>query len=176
MRTLTGIEPADKIVPRILKQYLDTPRGWRVLTTPRGEIIVVGPDSAFQLQLIPLSPYEFTGAGIELSDTNSIVEGLRESPEYGLRPLDERDVQKLVESMSDPVAAQSNLESIIKRTPVSPHDTSTVDVDLLLSGPIFTRPNLTDMHADIKNVQRSLEKSAHDLFRKRFPERAGMFF
>ena len=90
---MTDPEPAEKIVPRILKQYSERPRGWHIMNTPRGEVLVLSSDSAFQLKLIPLNPREFTGAGVELPESNDIVDSIRTSPEFGLRPLSEVDLQ-----------------------------------------------------------------------------------
>ena len=66
------------------------------MTTPRGEMLVVGPDSAFQLKLISLNPFEFVGSGMEVKDTNSIVSSVRSTPEFGFRPLTDTDIQGLV--------------------------------------------------------------------------------
>ncbi|MFW9977664.1 MAG: hypothetical protein ACFFEJ_06250 [Candidatus Thorarchaeota archaeon] len=173
---MTDIEPADEIVPRILSQYSKSPRGWRVLSTPRGEMLVVGPDSAFQLKLISLNPMEFTGAGIELSDSNAAIDRLRESPEYGLRPLDNLDIQKLLESMTDPAASRLHLESIIQRDPIVPKDIERTSAEHLLTGPVFTRPDLGSISPDVLKIQDSLERSAQSIFKKRYPMRAGMYF
>jgi len=66
------------------------------MTTPRGEMLVVGPDSAFQLKLISLNPFEFVGSGMEVKDTSSTVKSVRSTPEFGFRPLTETDIQGLV--------------------------------------------------------------------------------
>ncbi len=172
---MTDIEPADEIVPRILKQYSKSPRGWRVLSTPRGEMLVVGPESTFQLKLISLNPMEYTGAGIEITDSNSAIDRLRASPEYGLRPLDSMDIQKLIESLSDPASSRTHLESIIQRDPIIPKDLEKTSVDHLLTGPVFTRPDLGSMSPDILKLQDSLDKSAQRIFKKQYPMRAGMY-
>ena len=176
MSTLTDIEPADEIVPRILSEYSKSPRGWRVLSTPHGEMLVVGPDSAFQLKLISLNPMEFTGAGIELSDSNDAIDRLRASPEYGLRPLDNLDIQRLVESMTNPAQSRLQLESIIQRDPILPKDIEKSTAEHLLTGPVFTRPELGSMSPEILKIQDSLERSAQSIFKKRYPMRAGMYF
>ncbi|MFW9954081.1 MAG: hypothetical protein ACFFD3_05975 [Candidatus Thorarchaeota archaeon] len=146
------------------------------MSTPLGEMLVVGPSSAFQLKLIPLNPREYTGAGAELSDSNTTIESLRSSPEFGLRPLHLTDIENLVEAMSDPVLSQKHLASIIRRDPILPADIQKQKVDHLLTGPVLTRPNLSSLSPDIMSLQRSLEKSAHRVFRDRYPMRAGMYF
>ncbi len=173
---MTDIEPADEIVPRILSQYSKSPRGWRVLSTPRGEMLVVGPDSAFQLKLISLNPMEFTGAGMEISDSNDAIDRLRASPEYGLRPLDNLDIQRLIDSMSNPAESRTHLESIIQRDPILPKDLEDTRVEHILTGPVFTRPELGSMNPEILKIQDSLERSAQSIFKKKYPMRAGMYF
>ncbi|MFQ5831542.1 MAG: hypothetical protein ACE5H4_02470, partial [Candidatus Thorarchaeota archaeon] len=90
---MTKIEPAEEIVPRILERYEKEPRGWRVMNTPRGEMLVVGPDSVFQLKLISLNPFEFVGSGVEMSESNKVVKSVRSTPEFGFRPLTDVDIQ-----------------------------------------------------------------------------------
>jgi len=84
---VTDIEPVDKIVPRIMEQISDSPKGWRVLNTPRGEMLVLGPENAFQLQLISLNPQEFTGAGVELDSPAKALRSLRSTPDLDLGRL-----------------------------------------------------------------------------------------
>ncbi len=176
LSTLTDIESADELVPRILRLYSESPRGWRVLSTPKNEMLVVGPSSAFQLKLIPLNPREVTGAGVELPESNSAIDRIRESPEYGLRPLDTLDIQKLIESISDPMSSQNHLQSIIQRDPVSPNELEKVDVEHLLAGPVFTRPDLGSMSPEMLKIQDTLERSARRIFKNKYPMRAGMYF
>ena len=176
MSELKDIEPADEIVPRILEQYSNSPRGWRVLSTPIGDMLVVGPESAFQLKLISINPQEFTGAGIEIPESNATIDSLRASPEYGLRPLDRTDIRSLIDVMSNPTAAHLQLESIINRELIHPRDLSKTKAEHLLTGPVFTRPELGSMSHEIRDIQASLEVSAQKIFRKKYPMRAGMFY
>jgi hypothetical protein len=146
------------------------------MSTPKNEMLVVGPDAAFQLKLIPLNPREVTGAGVELPDSNPAIDQLRESPEYGLRPLDAVDIQTLIESMSNPAESTTHLQSIIHRDPVTPQDLEKVDVQHLLTGPVFTRPDLGSMSPELLKIQDTLERSAQRIFKKKHPMRAGMYF
>lgn len=170
------IEPADKIVPRILKQYAESPRGWRVLNTPLGEMLVVGPDSAFQLKIIPLNPIEFTGAGAELPESNSVIDSIRSSPEYGVRGLAQVELEAILESMVNPRAKASPLGSIIKRDPLMPEDIERSSIDHFLTGPVLTRPDLSNLGPDILKMRETIDRSANKVFRKRYPMRAGMYF
>ena len=173
---MPDIEPMDDILPRILKQYSAEPRGWRVMSTPRGEMLVVGTESTFQLKLIPLSPYRFTGAGIELSEPSKVLEKIRSTPEYGFRPLQESDIQSLVSTLSEPKKTRLQLQRILTRSPLSLSDLAGESVDHLLTGPVLTRPDLGTLGPEMLRSSDILEHHALREFRRRYPERAGMFF
>jgi hypothetical protein len=170
------IEPVDEIVPRILKKYSDQPRGWRVMSTPRGEMLVVGADSAFQLKLIPLSPFKFTGAGIEVSEPSKVLDSIRSTPEYGFRPLTNGDIQGIASTLGDQEKTRVQLREIMGRDPMSIDDLGTGTIDHILSGPVLTRPELGSLSPEMLRAQDILERSALKAFRKKYPERAGMFF
>lgn len=173
---MTKIEPVDEIVPRILKRYSDNPRGWRVMSTPRGVMLVVGADSAFQLKLIPLSPFKFTGAGTEVSEPSEILKAIRSTPEYGLRPLTEGDIQGIVRTLGEPDKTRAQLSEILGRDPMSVGDLGSGTIDHILTGPVLTRPELGSLSPEMLRAQDILEKSALKTFRKKYPERSGMFF
>jgi hypothetical protein len=146
------------------------------MTTPRGEMLVIGPDSAFQLKLISLNPFEFVGSGTEVKDTNSVVKSVRSTPEFGLRPLTETDIQGLVAAFGNPLGMQTKLRNIIQRAPVSSSELGGSSIDHILSGPVLTRPDLSSLGGDVRKLQDQLDKSAMNVFRKRYPMRAGMYF
>lgn len=162
-------------MPRILKQYSERPRGWHIMSTPRGEMLVLSSDSAFQLKLIPLNPYEYTGAGVELPESSETAESIRSSPDFGLRPLDETDIQGLVSSLTGSSETGISISDILKRTPQSIEDLSS-KASLILRGPVLTRPDLGSLSPEVLKRQLSLDRSAERTFRRRFPERAGMYF
>ena len=173
---MTKPEPADKIVPRIVKQYSERPRGWHIMSTPRNEMLVLSSDSAFQLKLIPLNPYEFTGAGVELPESCDIVDTIRSSPEFGLRPLSEPDLHGILNSITGEDGPKLSLDDIMRRTPRSIEDISSDIPSPILRGPVLMRPDLGSLSPEIFKRQISLDRSAEQTFRRRFPERAGMYF
>lgn len=173
---MTNPEPADKILPRIVKRYAERPRGWHIMSTPRNEMLVLSSDSAFQLKLIPINPYEFTGAGVELPESCDEVDTIRSSPEFGLRPLSESDLQGIINSITGEQGPQLSLNDILKRTPRSIEDISTDAPAPVLRGPVLIRPDLGSLSPEILKRQMFLDRSAERTFRKRFPERAGMYF
>ncbi|MGY5860199.1 MAG: hypothetical protein RTU63_12595 [Candidatus Thorarchaeota archaeon] len=172
---MTDPEPAEEIVSRILEQYSERPRGWHIMNTPRGEVLVLSSDSAFQLKLIPLNPREFTGAGVELPESNDIVDSIRTSPEFGLRPVSEADLQGIANSVSGEQGAREEIGEILSRTPLSIEDLSTNQSSHILRGPVLTRPDLGSLSPEILKMQSTLDRSAQKTFRKRYPMRAGMY-
>lgn len=146
------------------------------MSTPRGEMLVLSSDSAFQLKLIPLNPYEFTGAGIELPESCDTVDSIRSSPEFGLRPLSESDLHGILNSLTGEKGPKLSLDDILRRTPRSLEDISADSPSPILRGPVLMRPDLGSLSPEILKRQLSLDRSAEKTFRKRYPERAGMFF
>ena len=145
------------------------------MNTPRGEVLVLSSDSAFQLKLIPLNPREFTGAGIELPESNDVVDSIRTSPEFGLRPISEADIQGIADSMSNEDGARPEIREILSRTPLSVEDLSSNESSHILRGPVLTRPDLGSLSPEMLKMQMSLDRSAQRTFRKRYPMRAGMY-
>jgi hypothetical protein len=146
------------------------------MSTPRNEMLVLSSDSAFQLKLIPLNPFEFTGAGVELPESCDIIDTIRSSPEFGLRPLSEPDLYGILNSITGEEGPKLSLDDIMKRTPRSIEDISTDAPTPILRGPVLMRPDLGSLSPEILKRQISLDQSAEQTFRKRFPERAGIYF
>lgn len=173
---MTKTEPVDELVPRILESYAEKPRGWRVLSTPKGDMLVLGPDSSFQMKLIPLSPQKMTGVGVEMSSSSSSLKSIRRSPEFGLRPLSETDIEGIIKSLSSHGSALPQIQTIIQRNPLTPLELEQSTAQHLLSGPVLTRPDFSSLSPEMIKLQTSLEREAMENFRKRYPMRAGMYF
>ncbi|MHA1290830.1 MAG: hypothetical protein ACTSPB_25885 [Candidatus Thorarchaeota archaeon] len=172
---MTDPEPAEEIVPRIIEQYSERPRGWHIMNTPRGEVLVLSSDSAFQLKLIPLSPQKFTGAGVELPESNDIVDSIRTSPEFGLRPVSETDLHDIAQSLQTDQDARQEIGEILSRTPLSIEDLSSNQSSHILRGPVLSRPDLGSLSPEMLKMQMSLDRSAQKTFRKKYSMRAGMY-
>jgi hypothetical protein len=174
---VTDPEPVEAIVPRIVKEYTEHPRGWHIMHTPRGEVLVLSPDSAFQLKLIPLNPYEFTGAGVEIPRSNRTIDEIRSSPEFGLRPIDEVDLQSILNALGSPQGTSPEIQEILKRSPVSLEDLSEKEhaASHVLRGPVLMRPDLSSLSPEFLKMQMHLDQSAQKVFHNRYPMRAGMY-
>ena len=166
-------EPVDDLVPRILQQYSEKPRGWRVMSTPGGDMLVLGPESAFQLKLISINPSLVTGAGIEIPDTDKAFERIRASPEFGFRPISGTDLQDIIQALNHPKIARPQIDAILRRTPLPL--TKIRPSESILTGPVLTRPDLKSLSPEIMKTQLSLDRAAWRQFSKRYPMRAGMF-
>jgi hypothetical protein len=170
---LKNAEPADDIVPRILQQYSEKPRGWRVMSTPSGDMLVLGPESAFQLKLIPINPTSFTGSGIEIPDTDKVFERLRSTPEFGFRPISRTDIHDIIKALNHPDVARPQIDAILRRAPLPLTDIK--HSESILSGPVLTRPDLSSLSPEITKTQLSLDRVAWKHFSKRYPMRTGMY-
>ena len=172
---MTEIEPAEQIVPKIMDKYNESPRGWRILSTPTGGMIFLGPKSAFQLKLISLGPQKFTGAGMQLSERDDSLDRLASSPEFGLRPLMKSDIEGLADAVGDAEKAKQSIRTLLERAPLSPAEAKKNRAEQFLSGPVLTRPELSSLGPAIKKAELTLDKNAQDIFRKKYPMRAGMY-
>jgi len=125
-----------------------------------------------------LNPYEFTGAGIEHPKSSKIIEDIRSSPEFGLRPIDEDDLNGILTALGSPQGTSPEIQEILRRTPVSIEDLSTNRhaADHILRGPVLMRPDLGSLSPEILKIQTTLDHSAEKTFREKFPMRAGMYF
>ncbi|TFF96894.1 hypothetical protein EU546_00360 [Candidatus Thorarchaeota archaeon] len=146
------------------------------MSTPKGEMLVLSPESAFQLKLIPLNPFEYTGAGIEIPGSSKSIETIRSSPEFGLRPLYESDLLSIAKAIGSEQESHSKLGEILGRTPESLEDLSSGKASHILRGPVLMRPDLGSLDPDVHSVQANLDKTAEKVFRKKYPMRSGMYF
>ncbi len=176
VRKMTESQPVEKLVPRIVEQYTEHPRGWRVIHTPTGDMLIFGPDVNYQLRLIELSPFSFTGVGMEIDAPELNDDEITAAPEFGLRPLDENDIHNLIAVIMGQSSRIPQIGEIVRRTPVSPAQLERSDVRHILSGPVLSRPDLTAFSPEVIRRQYELKRQAMTIFRERYPQRAGMYF
>ncbi|MHA1771280.1 MAG: hypothetical protein ACTSYL_06620 [Candidatus Thorarchaeota archaeon] len=176
MTKANEIEPAEEIIERIMSQYSQEPRGWHVLNTPTGDLLVLGPHSTFQLRLIDLNPAEFTGVGMELHAPPESISHFRSAPDFGLRGLSNTDLGNLVKALHGDSLAMEQARDILNREPLPPSEVESKNIDHILSGPVFTRPDLVSLDPTIASITHQLSESARDLFHKKYPMRSGMFY
>jgi hypothetical protein len=143
------------------------------MSSPGGDMLVLGPESAFQLKLISINPRKFTGAGIEIPDSDEAFERMRATPEFGFRPIRGSDIQDIVRALKHPEIVRPQINTILRRTPLP--ITEIKPSESILTGPVLTRPDLGSLSPDIMKTQLSLDRVAWKQFRKHYPMRAGMF-
>ncbi len=172
---MTEPQPVEKLIPRIFEKYTENPRGWHILNTPSGDMVVLGPDVSYQLRIIELSPSRYTGVGMEIESLEMPVEEISGTPEFGLRVLDEQDIRILAEALVGSSNMLPQVEEIVRRTPVSLAQIEHSDVKHILSGPVLSRPDLKCFSPSVIRRQYELERHAQRIFRERYPLRAGMY-
>ncbi len=171
---LKDVEPADELLTRIMQQYSRQPTRWHVLNTPDGDMIVLGPESAFQLRLIPLSPYQYTGVGVELTDEIASLSSMRSGAPFGLRPLEQTDLRVLLDAVNREIPPSSVISDVLRREPLPPSELK--GHTHVLSGPVVIRPDLSSLDPTIRRLKTDLDKEARKAFNEKYPLRAGMFF
>jgi len=169
-------EPVGRVTEEILSQYNRRPKGWSVLADQRGNVFVLGPSSSYWLRLIWVNPYEYTGVGIKVDDSEkmrSIVEG---APSYGLRPLPRGSIQKILRAFQRNGSVEGGLaEELLSIKPVSTGELQKRRPDAVLSGPIITHRDLSAISEGQRRLERRLALEAEKLFRKKYPLRSGMY-
>ena len=138
-------------------------------------MLIIGPDSAFQLRLVQVNPREFTGVGTEVPRSSKEIERITESPEFGLRAITDADIQEIVQSLTSQIDVRPKLQSIIQRNPLVHDEIRDTGADLFLSGPVLTTPDFKSLSVETLKLQKSLERDAMETFRRKYPHRAGMF-
>ncbi len=169
-----GFEPAEELIEQIMHEYSKRPSGWHVLNTLDGDMIVIGPESAFQLRLIPLSPFQFTGVGTEIPRDLDAISSLGHRVTFGLRPLEEADLRAIVDAVDQQTRSPEVLSQVLQRRPIPLTDIR--KHKHILSGPVLTRPDLTSSDSVLRRLRDDLDREARRLFSEKYPQRAGMFF
>ncbi len=173
---MTDIQPVEDLLPHIMEQHRQSPKGWHVLGTPKGDLIIISPSSTFHLKFIQINPSTLTGVGVELAGRPRELDAIRQSPEYGLRPLHDSDISQIITSLQQSNDAGPVLQSIISRDPLLPQELENSDANHFLTGPILTRPDFGDLGPKLLKLRSTLDHEALERFRKNYPMRAGMFF
>jgi hypothetical protein len=170
-----GAEPAEVVLQKIMAQYNKWPEGWRVLADPKGNLLVLGPQVGYRLKLIPLSPGEFVGVGINVDPLEEIREA-SQIPFYGFRPLSNRQAAELLGAVGP--NGRIEQKALLKLLGVKPISTLNIKEEAtggLLTGPIITHPDLSAVPLGQKELEMKLSLEADKLFRARHPFRAGIY-
>jgi len=169
-------EPIEVMLSKILQQYNKSPEGWNVISDHRGNIIVLGPKTNYWLRLVPISPNNYAGTGIQIDGSSKIEQIVKDTPHYGLRPLSRRDLSRLLRTFQSESRVHSDLiEKMLKKRPEAMRDINKIRPRAVLSGPILAHPDLSAISRGQRELERKLKMEAEKLFRERYPSRASLY-
>ncbi|MCK4243834.1 hypothetical protein KAX03_03110 [Candidatus Bathyarchaeota archaeon] len=169
-------EPIEKITKKIIKQYNRSPEGWNVLSDRKGNIIVIGPSQSYWLRIISLGPNNYTGAGIKIDSSEKIERIVKDTPQYGLRPLSKNDLKKLLDTFQRNGTTQSKIvERILSEKPKRIPSIQKIRPEAILTGPILTHPDLSSISSSQRELERKLKRETEKLFRERYPSRSAIY-
>lgn len=171
-----GFEELEQLTQEIKQRYDQNPKGWSIFTDNKANVVVVGPSEAYSLKLVPLSPQKYTGVGVRLEEPKSLKRIRKRIPSAGLRPLSQRDIQKLLTSIQHSREPKNELIGrILEREPMSTRTIEEIRPQALMTGPVIAHPDLGTISERQRELQRKLAYEADKLFRKRYPMRAGIY-
>jgi len=164
------IEPIEKIIRSLLKEYNKKPRGWFAFADKYGQFVFIGPTGAFLLKTLPLGGGRVLGVGAKIDVLE--IKRSQKIP-YGFRPLHKKDVQLLIQNLQRGVFPRSFMEKWLRRAPV---ETGRLKNCLgILNGPVFFTPDLRTIVKGQKELQKRLENEVFRLFKEKYPMRAGIY-
>lgn len=159
-----------------MAQYNRSPGGWFALSDRKGNVLILGPQSAYGLRFIPLDPQRYTGVGVQVTTPVGLRKTLREFPPYGFRPLSKADVRQLQEVLNRFGAVPNALMMRLLGTePVAMDRLNELRPRGVLSGPVAFTPSLNTIVKGQEELERKLEMKAYKLFKRKYPTRATFY-
>jgi hypothetical protein len=165
-------EPIESLLNKILSQYNRRPEGWSVLADRKGNVLVIGPKAGYRLKLVPINPHEYTGVGIrvdELEEFRNLADGM---PSYGFRPLSSQATEELFNTINKKTVDNNLINELLGKKTVSTHILGKKRSGSILTGPIITHPNLSEISKSQRELETKLNIEADKLFRRKYPRRA----
>jgi|YelNatPaOPRAMG01_1025707.scaffolds.fasta_scaffold03505_4 hypothetical protein len=169
-------KPLEELMKEVLDRYNKRPQGWRVIADQKGNVIVQGPNVIYRVKLLPLSPVEYTGVGVEMSGLESLNVWDKGVPPYGFRPLVGDDVLQFLKALQrgDHMKLEF-IRRLLDREPVPTWELTGRGLGGILSGPIISHPDLSSISREQQELDRKLLLEVNRLFWKRQPFRAGIY-
>ncbi|MFP3950747.1 MAG: hypothetical protein ACLFVP_01165 [Candidatus Bathyarchaeia archaeon] len=160
----------------IRRRYDENPTGWRTFRDKKNNILVIGPDKGYRLKLVPLSPWKHIGVGLSMERDKALDQLRGRTPASGLRALSKNDFERLVTSTNREGGSQMRvIKKLLDRKPVSTQDLREEGSQAVLTGPVVSHPDLSTLSEKQKELQEELKYEAERLFRKKYPQRAGLY-
>ncbi len=181
LRKKMEIEPLDDLMKKIMYNYDQTPEDWNVMSDLGGNVVILGPMNSYQLKLVQINPQKYTGVGMKipeespLQDLKLITQGMHS---YGFRPLAQRNINQIIDSLQEGKMAQDQaIEDIFKTKPLPIREIERRRVDAVVAGPYLNLnfPNLGRIGSYHQEVERRLSIEADRIFRKKYPMRSSIY-
>ena len=102
-----------------MNNYDQTPEGWNVMSDLSGNVVILGPMNSYQLKLVQVNPQKFTGVGMKIPDESPLQDYkliTRGMHSYGFRPLAERNLNQIIDSLQEGKIAQNQAFDDIFKT------------------------------------------------------------
>lgn len=164
------IKPLEKIGKEVIERYNKHPSGWRFLHDAHHNILALGPRRGYRLKIMPITPKKSTGVGVKVNLESSTREEVQKLPPWGLRPISETEVRKLLlASMKNKQIPRKISKRLMERKPVPFKDKEEHN----LLGPIAFPRDLNSIIKGQKKLERRLKRETYELFKQRYPRRAG---
>jgi len=169
------VYPIESLISKIMNLYNKQPVGWTVLTDPKGNLLVLGPNKGYMLKTLPISPQEYTGVGMEIEDTKDLRRVVEQGPSYGFRPLSNKQSRELIKSLRERDQQARLISELLNAKPVPTWELEKKKPNAIVSGPIIAHPNLGAISKSQRELEWKLKSEANKLFRKKYPHRAAMY-
>lgn len=171
-----NVEPIESLMRRIIDQYNKKPEGWSVLTDDKGNVLVLGPRTAYRLKLIFLNPQEYTGVGVRIGGAKQMRKVVEGVPSYGFRPLSGMETKKLLSTIHQSGTVQNGLiKKLLGIKPVPTWELQKKETKTVLGGPVIAHPNLSAISKSQRELEVKLAVEVDRLFRKKYPGRAAIY-
>ena len=165
------MQPAEKLKREIARSYDSNPKGWNVFVgrdkRKFSQALISNDSNVWVLKEEIINPYKSVGLGVKLVDQ---VDSLKSaaSQEFGLRPLNQVQIKKLLDLTKKEKSPRDLLLGIMRSKPVS---SGNITSPLILQGPIMTTENplslLSDKH---RELDRKLNSELNKLLLRKSPQ------
>lgn len=168
---MTGSEiiAADELIREIFEKYNKKPSGWQVAADPKGNALVIGPDSGYRLKLMMVSPTESIGCGARI-EGEELAGTIASGYMCGFRPVPPR----LISEAAEGGRGFEWVKQVLENDPV-PLDKIGSGAQAVLGGPFLQHPDLRLISRRQRELDERLAREVEREFRRRYPLRASIY-
>jgi hypothetical protein len=165
------VQPAEKLKREIARSYDSNPKGWNVFVGRDNQkftqTLISNSSNVWILKEEIINPYKSVGLGVKLVEQVDSLKSVAPQ-EFGLRPLNQRQIKRLIDLTKKEKSPRDLLLGIMKSKPVSSNN---IKSPLILQGPIMTTENplslLSDKHQEL---DRKLNSELNKLLLRKYPQ------